>query len=121
MKKPTYDDLRHDLDTKMLQASNLPTKPERQGFVNRMFVDIHRAYKEKQVNHAEYIKLVNRIAAYRQGEYNDYLDMLAGAAQLGMLELAIQGEVPELSPEAARERSQIITDITGAQPAQPEE
>lgn len=120
MRQSSYEALRHELDTKMLQATTLPTKPERQGFVNRAFTDIHKAYKEKRVNHAEYIKLINRLAAFRQGEYNDYIDILAGAAQMGMLELAIQGEIAQLSPEQARERRQAITDMTGVQPIKPE-
>jgi hypothetical protein len=121
MKKPTYEELRHKLDSDMLKASNLPTKPERQGFINRTFTAIHKAYQEKQVDHAHYVKLINRLAVYRQGEYNDYIDTLAGAAQMGMLEIAIQGELSELSPDASRERSQVVTDLTGVQPVKPEE
>lgn len=118
-KQPGYEELRHDLDSKMLQASGLRTEPERQGFVNRMFLSIHQAHQGKQVNHDEYVKLINRLAAYQGGKFNDYLDILAGAAQLGMLEMAIQGEVSELTPEAARERSQTITGMTGAAPVKP--
>jgi hypothetical protein len=72
-KQPAYEKLRHELDTSMIQASTLPTEPEQQGFVNRMFISIHKAYQEKRVNHAEYIKLINRLAAFKQGEYNDYI------------------------------------------------
>src|SRR5438105_13886650 len=103
-KPPNYETIRHELDTKMLSASNLPTAPERQGFINRTFTSIYKAYQDKQVNHKDYVKLINRLAAYRQGEYNDYIDTLAGAAQLGMLEMAIQGELSELTPEASRQR-----------------
>lgn len=118
---PTYEELRHKLDSDMLKASNLPTKPERQGFINRTFTAIHKAYQEKQVDHTHYVKLINRLAVYRQGEYNDYIDTLAGAAQMGMLEIAIQGELSELSPDASKERSQAVTDLTGVQPVKPDE
>lgn len=121
-KKPTYEELRHKLDSDLLKASSLPTKPEQQGFVNRTFMVLHKAYKEeKQINHSEYVKLINRLAVFKNGAYNDYIDTLAGAAQLGMLEVAIQGELSELTPEASRQRSQIVTDLTGVQPVKPEE
>jgi hypothetical protein len=120
-KKPTYEELRHKLDSDMLQASNLPTKPQRQGFINRTFIALNKAYQDKQVNHADYVKLINRLGAYKAGEFNDYIDVLAGAAQLGMLDIAIQGELSELSPDAARQRSQAITDLTGVDPVKPEE
>lgn len=120
-KQKRYDELRHDLESKMLQASTLPTRMERQGFVNQAFRAIYKAYQEKQVNHDEYVRLINRLGAYRHGEYNDYIDILAGSAQLGMLEMAIQGELSELSPEEARKRSQAVTHLTGVEPAQPDE
>jgi hypothetical protein len=116
-KKPTYEELRHKLDSDMLQASSLPTKPQRQGFVNRTFIALNKSYQDKQVNHSDYVKLINRLAAYKAGEFNDYIDILAGAAQLNMLELAIQGELSELSPDAAAKRSQSITDLTGMKPS----
>ncbi|HEY7417682.1 MAG TPA: hypothetical protein VH593_21045, partial [Ktedonobacteraceae bacterium] len=77
-KQSQYDTLRHQLDSDMLRESNLPTEPERRGFVNRAFTGLHKAYQQKHVTHAEYIKLVNRLAAYKQGEYNDYIDVLMG-------------------------------------------
>ncbi len=120
-KQPTYDELKHDLDSKMLQASNLKTKPEQQGFINRTFTSIHKAYQEKQVNHDGYIKLINRLAAYAGGAYNDYIDTLAGAAQMDMLELAIQGEIAQFSPEQSRQRRDSVTGITGVEPIQPDE
>jgi len=120
MSKPTYQDLRHKLDTDMLQNSTLRTKIEQQGFVNRTFVALHKLYEQKQISHADYVKLINRLGAYMQGAFNDYIDTLAGAAQMGMLELAIQGEIPQLTPEAAKERSQAITDITGVEPVNPD-
>ena len=119
-KKQTYDELRHTLDSDMLKASTLPTRPERQGFVNRAFLDIHRAYKRKDINHAEYLKLVNRLAEFKQGEYNDYIDTLTGAAHVGLLELAIQGELSVMTPEASRQRRDVITDLTGVHPIKPE-
>ena len=118
---PGYDQLKRELDTKIMGAANLATKPERQGFINRSFIDIHAAYKAKHVTHADYVKLINRLASYKQGEFNDYIDILAGAAQMKMLELAIQGEIPQLTPDAARERSQAVTDLTGVQPVEPDE
>src|SRR5258708_7358480 len=119
-KKPTFDEWRHKLETDMLQASSLKTEPERRGFVNRTFLSIHKAYQGKQVSHAEYVKLINRLGGYKPGEFNDYIDMLAGAAQLNMLEMVIQGEVPQLEPEQARQRRQAITDLTGVEPQQPD-
>lgn len=119
-KKPTYEELKHDLDSKMLQAAGLRTKPEQQGFINRTFTHINKLYNEKQISHGDYVKLINRLGAYRQGEYNDYIDTLAGAAQLGMLEVAIQGELSQMTPEAARQRRDAVTDLTGVQPVKPE-
>lgn len=119
--KPNYDQLRHELDSKMLQASNLTTQIEQQGFVNRSFMEIHKAHKQKQVNDDEYVKLVNRLAAYKSGAFNDYLDILAGAAQFDLLELVIQGEMSKFFPEQARQRRQQITYETGIEPVDPEE
>lgn len=119
-KKPTYEELRHKLDSDMLKAGSLKTKPERQGFVNRTFTSLHKAYSEKHINHAEYVKLINRLAVYKSGEFNDYIDLLAGAAQMGMLEVAIQGEHSEFTPEASRERRDMVTDLTGVEPIEPE-
>jgi hypothetical protein len=120
-KKPTYEELKHDLDSKMLQASGLKTKPEQQGFINRTFVAIHKQYKEKSMSHGDYVKLINRLGSYRQGEYNDYIDTLAGAAQMNMLEVVIQGEISQFSPEAACQRRDAITDLTGVEPIQPDQ
>lgn len=120
-KQQPYEDMRHKLDSDMLQSSSLKVEPERRGFINRTFTSIHNAYREKRINHSEYVKLINRLAAFKQGEYNDYIDMLAGAASMGMLELVIQGEVSQLEPDAARKRSQAITDITGVKPIEPEQ
>lgn len=114
--KTTYDTLRHDLESKMIQASTLPTQPERKGFINRTFSEIHKAYQEKQVNHAEYIRLVNQLAVFKRGQYNDYLDVLVGAAQVGMLETVIQAEIAAFSPEEAKKRSHAITELTNIEP-----
>lgn len=120
-KQSAYEQLRHQLDSEMLlKAASLKTRIEEQGFINRTFTVLHKAYQEKRITRAEYVKLVNRLAAYAGGAFNDYLDILAGAAQMGMLELAIQGERSELSPEAARDRRESITDLTGVQPIEPE-
>ncbi len=120
-KQPRYEEIRHQLETDMLQASNLKTPIEQQGFINRAFTGLHKAFQEKRITQAEYVKLINRLAAFAGGAFNDYIDVLAGAAQMGMLELAIQGEVPQLTPEAARSRRQEINKLTGTQPVQPEQ
>ncbi len=120
MMSKKYDGIRHDLDTKMIRASTLTNEVERRGFVNQAFTNIHKAYQQKQISKEEYVRLINRLAAYRQGEFNDYMDMLTGAATLGLLDVVIQGELSELSPEQARSRSQHVSDLTGISPIQPE-
>ena len=114
-----YEDLRHTLDSELLQASRLETSQEKQDFVTRTFIRIHQEYQAKQVDHTTYTKLINRLAAYAGGTYNDYLDMLVGAALVGMLDimLAQQGNLAE----EARKRGKIVTDLTGVQPVRPEE
>lgn len=120
-KKPSeYETIRHKLESDMLQNSGLRIEIERRGFVNRTFTALHKAYQEKRVSHSEYVRLINRLAAYAQGEFNDYIDTLAGAAQLGMLELAIQGELSQTTPEASRQRQKLINEMTGTRPVQPE-
>lgn len=120
MSKHDYDKVRHQLDDNMLEASSLRTNAEQQGFVNRTFMYFHTLYDEKQITHADYVKLINRLGAYQGGAFNDYLDTLAGATSMGMLNLAIQGEIPQLTPEASRERRDVITGMTGVQPIDPE-
>lgn len=120
MKQSAYDELRHKLDSDMLAASNLKTKPEQQGFVNRTFTSLHKARQEKKVSQPDYVKLINRLASYAGGAYNDYIDTLAGAAQMGMLELVIQGEMSQFTPEQSRQRRDSVTRITGMQPHKPE-
>jgi hypothetical protein len=119
-KKPTFGELRRQLESEMLRASGLKTEIERRGFVNRTFTSLYKASQEKQVTHDEYIQLINKLAAFRQGEYSDYLDTLAGAAQMGLLEMVIQGEMAQFSPEQARQRRQEVTDLTGMEPHQPD-
>ncbi len=119
-KKPTYEDIRHDLDTNILRASSIESEQEKQAFVNQMFVGIHQHYKERHVYLDDYLKLVNRLAAYKQGAYNDYLDTLVGAARLGVLDLALSGAI-NVSPEMARRRSKLVDELTGTQPSQPDE
>lgn len=114
-----YDQIKHDLDTKIIQASSLKSQAEQKNFVNSAFSTIHTAYKQKQVNHSDYIKLINRLANYKQGIFNDYLDSLTGAAQMGMLDIAFND--PYLSPEASRKRRDDVTDMTGVDPIKPEE
>lgn len=119
MSQSNYEVLRHALDSKMIQSSTLTTEPERIGFVNRTFSEIHKMYKEKRVDHVVYIRLVNRLSAYHEGAYNDYIDVLAGAAQMGMLEVVMQSGIPIFSPE--RERRESVNNITNTEPIQPEE
>jgi hypothetical protein len=116
--QPSYEDRRHELDTKMLKASGLASEQERRDFVTQAFTDIHKQYQDSQINLANYIKLIKRLAAFRQGEYNDYLDTLAGAALMGMLDLIVE-QSKEVA-EQSRQRSAIITVLTGIQPIQPD-
>ena len=120
MKKPTYEDLRHDLDTKMMRASSLPTQPEQQTFVNQTFVNLHKQYAEKQISHGDYVKLINRLAAFKGGQFNDHIDTLAGAAQLGMLDMVLNSNIETFSPEQSRLRRDAVTDLTGVQPVEPD-
>jgi hypothetical protein len=39
---------------------------------------------------------------------------------MGMLELAIQGELSQLTPKASRQRRDAVTGITGMQPVKPD-
>ncbi len=114
-----YEERRHALDTEMLRASGLATEKERQDFVTTAFLGIQRDYEAKRLDHAVYTKLVNRLAAYAGGAYNDYLDMLAGAATMGMLDVVL-GQQGNLA-EQARAHREIVTGLTGVQPVQPEE
>lgn len=123
MGKSLYDELRHELDTKMLNASALSNATMQRDFVAQTFAHIHKQYTEKHIHHAEYLKLINRLAAFKPEEYNDYIDMLAGAAAVNMLDFAIEQSkrgVADLSPEQARQRRDVVTDMTGIQPVQPE-
>ena len=117
----TYEELRHALDTQMLQASTLATEQERQNFVTTAFVGIHRDYEAKRIDHAIYVKLINRLVAYAGGAYNDYVDLLAGAATMGMLHVILAQRGKGNLAEDARKRSQAVTEMTGVEPVQPEE
>ena len=118
--KPTYEKLKHTLDSDMLSASILPTRIQQQGFVNQVFTSLYKLYEQKEITHTDYVKLINRLGAYKQGAFNDYIDTLAGAASMGMLALVIQGEISQFTPEAAAERRDAVTDLTGVQPIDPD-
>jgi hypothetical protein len=120
-KQPTYAELRHQLDTKMIEAEKLELEPQRRNFVTSSFAGIHHQLEQKTISHGDYIKLINRLAAFKGGEYNDYVDLMAGAAQVGMLDMVVKQAHPVFSPEEARNRSQAVTDIFGIQPVKPEE
>lgn len=115
-----YDKLKHQLDNQLLEASKSTNGQEQKYFVTGTFVGIHKAYTAKEVNHAEYLKLVNRLASYKGGAFNDYMDVLTGAAAMGFLDVVVRQNLPAFSPEAARGRSGMITDLTGIQPSDPE-
>jgi hypothetical protein len=109
------------LDTDLLRASDLKQKTERRNFFTQTFSNIDKIYRSKEINHDEYVRLLNRLASFGGGEYNDYLDMLVGAATMGLLDVVIQEEISAFSPEAAQQRSKTITNITGIEPIKPEE
>lgn len=118
----SYEKLKHELDTKMLRASGITDEQEQQRFVGQAFKDLYTHYKQHDINHIAYVRLMNRLALYQRGKFNDYVDVLAGSAQLGILDEALQhSAIDELGAEAARKRSQAVTDITGVGPIQPEE
>jgi hypothetical protein len=119
-KKPTYEELRHDLDSAMLKASSLSAEQERREFVTLTFVSIHKHYTEKTINHADYLKLINRLAAFKSGAFNDYIDMLAGSAQVGALAIAVEQSRKQDLAKLARQRSQAVNDLTGTEPIQPD-
>src|SRR6266567_3038070 len=107
-----YEERRHALDTEMLRASSLATEQEKQDFVTITFTRIQRDYEAKRIDQSIYTKLINRLAAFAGGAYNDYLDVLTGAAMVGMLDVILeQGKKANLA-EQARSRSQAVTDLT---------
>jgi hypothetical protein len=55
-KKPTYEELKHRLDTAMLKASSLTAETDQQAFITQTFVGIHDRLTAKQVNHEQYLK-----------------------------------------------------------------
>lgn len=118
----TYDDLKHWLDREMIEATELRGKEEQQAFVTTRFQNLHTAYTSKQLTYKEYLRLINWLASYQGGKFNDYLDVLAGAAQMGILETVLAPGSPfasYISPEAAQKRSQTITNLTGVKPQIP--
>lgn len=119
-KQPNYEQLRHELDSKLLQAHSLTSVEEQRKFVDQTFAGFHKARQGKQISQQEYVRLINRLAAYKGGAYNDYIDTLAGAAQMGMLDLAMQGGLSALSPEESRKRRDTVTGLTGIEPVEPE-
>ncbi len=123
MNQKTYDELRHDLDTKLIQGSTLHPALA-QSFVAEAFTALHTAYQAKHISYEQYIKLINRLAAYKSGRYNDYLDMLTGAATMDMLDIVIdagkQG-IPGLTPEDTRNNRDRVTKLTGVEPVEPEQ
>lgn len=118
-KQRPYEEHKHELDTKMLQAGNLQTEQERKQFVTDTFLEIHQKKQDKQINQQSYVKLINRLAAYANGAFNDYLDMLAGAAQMDLLDIAIQGG-PQFTVEQTRKQRDAVTRLTGMQPHKPD-
>jgi hypothetical protein len=119
-----YDTLKHELDTQILKASELASKDQQLDFVNRTFQTIHGHLEHKRISHKAYVKLVNTLARYKYPEYNDYLDMLCGAALVGCLDLAIQGSKQDgsiFTPERARQQQEQVNRITGLKPITPEQ
>jgi hypothetical protein len=119
-----YDSIKHELDTKLIQASNLASNGQQLDFVNATFKWCYQHYEDKHINHEQYVKLINSLARYKQGSFNDYLDMLAGAALVGCLDLAIQGSKQDgsiFTPERARQQQEQVNRITGMKPITPEQ
>lgn len=121
-KQPNYEIIVHELQTKLLQASTQTNQEVQQSFVAYTFKWIHDHYTQKHVNHKQYLALIDRLATFKDGRYNDYLDTLAGAAALGMLDAAIQGGamgISQFTAEASRQRRDAVTDLTGTAPKDP--
>jgi hypothetical protein len=111
-RKPTYESIRHELDTSMLRANRLVIEQEQKDFVNKAFIKLHESQKAKHINPNDFGKLLNRLTTYKAGKYHDYIHLLAGAAHLGMLEFVIQGYISPFSPEQARLHNQHIPNLT---------
>lgn len=119
MKKP-YEELRHSLDNILLKSDSIGNQTAQQDFVTQAFVEIHQLYKAKDISYDAYIKLVNRLASYKQGKFNDYLDMLIGSAQFGMLDSALKHSLSASANAEAQKRGTLITNIFGIQPSKPD-
>lgn len=117
----SYDDIRRKLSERMQNASSLVGEAERRQFITQEFVDIRKLYTQHEISHPEYIMLVDRLAAYQSGKYNDYLDMLVGAATMGMLDVVVRQSKTQDVAAQSRQRRQEVTDLTGVQPIQPDE
>jgi hypothetical protein len=120
-KKPTYEELKHRLDTAMLKASSLTAETDQQAFITQTFVGIHDRLTAKQVNHEQYLKLINRLAAYKAGAYNDYIDTLAGAAAMNMLAMVVEMSKDEPIAADSVARSQAVTNLICMEPVKPDE
>lgn len=122
-KKPSqYEQINRDLQNKMLAASSLKTEMEKQSFVAQTFVAIHDHYKAKHVTLEEYVKLINKLGtSYAGGSFNDYVDTLAGAAQLNMLDTIIAQSQRGNVAQESRQRRDAVTGLTGVEPIKPEE
>jgi hypothetical protein len=122
-KKPFnfYEQSEHELETAMLKASSLPTEEAHKRFVTETFVLLNQSYQLHQMNKTAYLRLVNRLAAFDGGRYNDYLDLLVGSATMGMLnDTLAQGKNADLAALACTRREE-VTRITGMSPITPEQ
>ncbi len=118
--KPSYDDIKHKLDSKMIEASSLEGQ-QAQNFVTSTFQWVRSLLDSKQISHKEYVRLINHLANYKNGSFNDYIDLLAGAAQLGQLNVLAAKSQFYNAAEQARRNSQQVTKLTGMEPYNPQE
>jgi predicted glycosyl hydrolase (DUF1957 family) len=113
-----YDSIFHQLKESMLKANNYESARQQQEFIEEKFKWINEFYEKRQINLQEYRILLDRLAAYKSGIFNDYIDILTGAASMGMLELALhRGDL--FGPDVARKRSKTITRMTDTPPQKP--
>ena len=116
-----YADLKSKLETSLAQAQSITDQPKQQNFVTDQFTLIHKAYEDKLINHGEYLKLINRLAAYKNAAFNDYIDLLTGAAAAGMLEFFVAQSRKRNEAQAAAARRDMITKVFGIDPVEPNE
>jgi hypothetical protein len=116
-----YEQWEHNLQTEMLRASTLPTAETKKQFITATFIRLNLAYEEKAMNKTSYLRLVNRLAAFDGGTYNDYLDLLVGSASMGMLDTLLEEGTQRDLAKLARSRSGDVTRLTGMSPITPEE